>query len=1199
MARLSLSFLGPFQVTLDGQPVTRFESAKVRALLAYLAVEAHRTHSREILSGLLWPDWPQSSALANLRYALSDLRQCIADRDADPHYLLISREAIGWNRSSDHELDVAALERAIWEAESGKLADSEEQPDIVSRLTSCVPLYRGSFLEGLSLSDSPAFEEWLRAQREHLEQQFLALLQRLGEHYERTGDYAQAQRCAERQAALDPWREEAQRRLMRALALGGDRNGALAHYQAYRANLAEELSAEPAPETIALYEQIRQGMLVGPMVGPIHELALRGLASPEDVPESPRPLFVAREGELAQLEQWLGEALRGQGRVGFVVGEPGAGKTLLLREFARRAMEAHPELIVAGGNCNAYAGMGDPYLPFVETLRLLIGDIEAHRAASALSREHARRLREIAPAALQAVLQGSPELIDALLPGSVLLEQARALPDVPAWVARIQDALDHRVAAPSQAFLFLFHLGRRLAGQRILVLGAYRPDEVAAGREGQPHPLQSVVLEFGALWAENEVDLAQAQGQAFVEALVDSEANVLGAGFRDALYRQTGGHALFTVELLRGLRQRGDLVRAAEGQWTEGPALDWDRLPRRVEAVIAAHIARLPRDQQELLSVASVEGEEFHAEVAARVLETDEGQVLASLSGALSEEHRLVAAHSLRHVGQQRFSRYRFRNHLFQRYLYGRLDPVRRARLHGEVGSALEALGAVPAGAPSWQDTLEVVLDDYCDLFTGQEAIVSEGMMARHWEEAGLAEKAALYHRHALRRAMALSYAYEEMLVHVTRAIDLLATLPESSQRMRWEILSYRDLSEITSHIKGQIAPEVGHAIRQSIARAEEIGDTLLVVDGLVILSWYHRHCGELDLALSLNERAIALGQSVPPEWMAQARGGLAQTLMHRGEFAASANLWQPLINALLSTASIVPEDAGSIQGHVPWTLWCLGYPDRALRASRGAMEVVLRETGKARVGEDVHVLCEDICFIHQLRREVGDVERGLQLLLPTVEEHRCAPFLWPYATLYLGWVQAQRGELEQGIETLRRGLAEWSQQLVVMRPYWKGYLAEALGRAGRADEGLQVLAEALEQAERTNERFNEAELWRLKGELLLQTGGPSSPALLPQTAWEKGEEETAGAAYCRADEVEACFRRAIEAARRQEAKSWELRAATSLARLLQTQGRLAEAGEMLSAIYGWFTEGFDTPDLVEAKALLERLQDTTSSQED
>ena len=184
-------------------------------------------------------------------------------------------------------------------------------------------------------------------------------------------------------------------------------------------------------------------------------------------------------------------------------------------------------------------------------------------------------------------------------------------------------------------------------------------------------------------------------------------------------------------------------------------------------------------------------------------------------------------------------------------------------------------------------------------------------------------------------------------------------------------------------------------------------------------------------------------------------------------------------------------------------------------------------------------------------------------MLLLLIQNNRCMPVRRPFATLYGGWVQVQRGDLEQGTETLRRGFAEWSQGFVVLRPYWKSYLAEALARAGRVDEGLALLAEGLEQVERTHERWSEAELWRLEGELLLQ----------------RGDDHKA---------VESCLRQAIDVARHQEARSWELRATTSLARLLGSQGRATEAREILAAIYGWFTEGFDTPDLRDAAALLE-----------
>jgi DNA-binding SARP family transcriptional activator len=244
MARMALALLGPLAVTLDGEPVTGFESDKVRALLAYLAVEADRPHRREALAGLLWPERPDRAARANLRNALANLRQAIGDGQAHPPLLLITRETIQFNRASDCALDLAALA-----ALSGL--------ETTGQLEAAVALYRGPFLEGFSLKGCLAFEDWSLLVRERLQRQVLTALARLAEAYEERGEVERACNCAWRQVELEPWHEEAHQRLMRLLALSGQRSAALAQYTACRRILKEELDVEPASVTTTLYERIR------------------------------------------------------------------------------------------------------------------------------------------------------------------------------------------------------------------------------------------------------------------------------------------------------------------------------------------------------------------------------------------------------------------------------------------------------------------------------------------------------------------------------------------------------------------------------------------------------------------------------------------------------------------------------------------------------------------------------------------------------------------------------------------------------------------------------------------------------------------------------------------------------------------------------------------------------------------------------
>ncbi|MGB0385119.1 MAG: tetratricopeptide repeat protein [Ardenticatenaceae bacterium] len=355
MRHLGLSLLGGFEADLDGEPTTAFGTDKVRGLLLYLAVEANRAHRRDALAGLFWPEKPDRTARKSLRQGLVMLRRALDDREAEVPFLLVTRQTVEWNPASHWTVDSVLFAQLV--AVDGPLTG-----DDILELEQAVALYKGDFLAGFSLSGCSEFEEWVRQERESLHQQMLVALERLTAYYESQQEHVKTIEYAQRQIALEPWREEAHRQVMRALANSGGRNQALAQYKTCRRLLWEELALEPHPETTALYEQIRTTRRSLPMMGqpttglglqeavtvpPLAKEATEHQGSIEQKVEVPAPFrpptlpmyhfpvqftpFIGRESELTQIIRQLTNPAC---RLLTLVGAGGIGKTSLSIEVA-------------------------------------------------------------------------------------------------------------------------------------------------------------------------------------------------------------------------------------------------------------------------------------------------------------------------------------------------------------------------------------------------------------------------------------------------------------------------------------------------------------------------------------------------------------------------------------------------------------------------------------------------------------------------------------------------------------------------------------------------------------------------------------------------------------------------------------------------------------------------------------------------
>jgi predicted ATPase len=933
---------------------------------------------------------------------------------------------------------------------------------------------------------------------------------------------------------------------------------ALAHHPAL---LPTRLNPEiPAPlENLILHmleKDPRRRPTAAEVAGLLGELAIRGDSEPAFASVSTLPRrTVGRERERAALLAGFESTAAGRGLILCVTGEPGIGKTTLVEDFLAElaAGRAHGG---ARGRCSERLAGTEAYLPVLEALENLLRGASGEAAA--------RAMRLLAPAWYSRVaplagvdLAGGPTAAASATTQEQLKREFLALVEELSRSRPLVLFLDDVHWADASTVDLLAFLGARCAGLRLLVLLTYRPTELLLGQ----HPFGPVQLELQRHGVCRELPLGFL-GRAEVETYLALAypAHRFPAEFASVIYAKTEGSPLFLVDLLRYLQDREVIAEGPDG-WGLAEALpDFRRaLPESVRSLIQKKLDQLGEVDRRLLSAASVQGYEFDSGVVAAVLDLDPVDVEERLE-VLDRVHRLVGLRREHEFPDGTLVlRYQFVHVLYQNALYEALQPARRAAHSAAVARALLNHHGDQSGS-----------------IAGELALLLE--VARDWGEA-----VAFFHIAAENAAGV--HAHQEAAVLARRGLALLPRVPDNHDRGRREVALLITLGSQLAHTLGWSSPEVGQIYRRAYSLCRQGGEDAqraAVMWGLCSVSMVQ---AEYQTARAVGEEFLRLAL-VPedPAVLLLVHNVILGSSFHLGDLDAAVTHAETGTTFFV-TGQNTPFIAGEFPaviclGYSGWALWMTGFPDQARERVYDAVSLAREHNHHPGLAHALYMAA----VVHWFRREPQNAQECAEAVIALCTEHSLH-FWLAGGTIMRGWALAAQGESAAGVAQIHHALAEWqSTGARVLVPFHLAVLAEALSEAGRTEEALASLAEALTVADATGERAYNAELLRLRGELLLRQasgGGGTSPAR--DGVASTSDRDPSGHA-----EAEACFRRGLDIACRQGAKSLELRGALSLARLLRATGRQSEGRRLLAETYGGFTEGWDTPDLKAAQAFLQ-----------